>query len=453
MVFNRSFVFGCSIVSSLFLAQMALLSPSLIADDWPQFRGAEARGVADHPGLPERWSETENILWKKPVEGRGWSSPVVADNKIFVTTVVRLSGSDEKAKPGLYFGGNRNKPPQVEHQWKIICFRLNDGKELWQRTLHHGIPKTSRHIKNSYASETPVTDGKHVYVLFGDVGLYCLTTSGKQVWSKPLPPCKTRFDWGTASSPILYNEKLIMVSDNEDSSYLAAFNKQTGKQIWKVSRDEKSNWATPFIWKNSLRTEIVVPGSGKNRSYNLDGKLLYEFAGSSSITIANPYTAHGLLYVTSGYILDPKKPIFAIRPGASGDISLQSEETSNKYIAWCQKKAAPYNPSTIVYRDQLYVLQDRGFFTSFNATTGEPVYGKQRLPEGKSFTTSPWASNGKIFCLNEFGETFVIKAGRQFELLHTNKLDSKELCMATPAIVGRKIILRTGDNLYCISKK
>ncbi len=435
------------------LSQVGGVSRSVADENWPQFRGADALGVADHPDLPDRWSETENILWKKSVPGRGWSSPIVTGDKVFVTTVVRLSGGEEKAKPGLYFGGNRNKPAQVEHHWKIICFGLNDGKELWQRTLYRGIPRTPRHIKNSYASETPVTDGKRVYVLFGDVGLYCLTIDGKPVWSKPLPACKTRYDWGTASSPILHQDKLIFVSDNEDSSYLAAFDKQTGKQLWKVPRDEKSNWATPFVWKNRLRTEIIVPGSGKNRSYDTDGKLLYEFGGSSSITIATPFAANGLLYVTSGYVLDPKKPVFAIRPGASGDISLQPDETSNQFIVWCQKKAAPYNPCSLAYRGQLYVLLDRGFLTSYDALTGKPVYGKKRIPEGKSFTASPWASNGKIFCLNEFGETFVIKAGPQFELLHTNKLASKELCMATPALAGGKLILRTGDNLYCIARK
>ncbi len=453
MNLDKSVLIKSTTAALTFLLQALLFCSTLSAENWPQFRGAQARGVADHPDLPDRWSETENILWKKPIAGRGWSSPIVIGDKVFVTTVTRLSGSDEKAKPGLYFGGNRKKPAQVEHQWKIICFRLKDGKELWQRTLHRGIPQTARHIKNSYASETPVTDGENVYVLFGDLGIYCLTVNGKPLWSKQLPPCKTRFNWGTAASPVLYEEKLIIVSDNEEASYLAAFNKQTGKLIWKVPRDEKSNWATPFIWKNKLRTEIVLPGSGKNRAYSLDGKLLYEFSGSSSITIANPYAAHGLLFVTSGYVLDSKKPIFAIRPGAAGDISLRDEETSNKFIAWCQKKAAPYNPSTIVYRDQLYVLLDRGFFASYNALTGELIYGKQRLPEGKSFTSSPWASNGKIFCLNEFGETFVIKAGPQFKLLHTNKLDSKELCMATPAIAGGKLILRTGDHLYCLAKK
>jgi outer membrane protein assembly factor BamB len=244
---------------------------------------------------------------------------------------------------------------------------------------------------------------------------------------------------------------LYFVSDNEQESYLAAIDKNTGEQVWRVERDEQSNWATPFIWENSLRTEIITPGTGRSRAYDLDGQLLYEFGGCSSITIATPYTAQGLLFVSSGYVGDDKRPIFAIRPGASGDISLNEGELSNEFIAWCQPQAAPYNPSTIVVGEQLYVLHDRGFMTSFDATTGEMVYDKQRIDGGKSFTASPWAYDGKLFCMNEFGGTMVIAAGPEYKLLHTNTLESKELCMATPAIAGQQLFLRTGDAVYCIA--
>ncbi len=422
------------------------------AGDWSQFRGPGARGIADHPDLLDRWSETENVLWKKPVSGRGWASPVVSGDRVFLTTVTR-EGKPESAKSGLYFGGNRARPADVVHEWKLLCLSLTDGRELWQKTLHREKSKTARHLKNSYASETPVTDGERVYVLFGDVGLFCLTVDGEDVWSKPLPPCRTRFDWGTAASPVLHHNQLYMVSDSEDDSYLASFDKLSGKQSWRVPRDEGSNWATPFVWENDVRSEIVTSGTDRIRSYDLDGKLLYELGGSSTINIATPYTAHGLLYVSSGYVNDHKRPIFAIKPGAAGDISLNADEASNRFIEWCQKQEAPYNPSTIVYGDQLYVLHDRGFVTSFDARTGEPVYDKQRLPNGRAFTASPWASNGRIFCLNEFGETFVIRAGHEFELLHSNSLDSDVLCMATPAVADGRLLLRTGEHLYCIGNR
>ena len=439
-------------VAVVLLATQLALTP-ILADDWAQFRGPGARGVSENAGLPDKWSETENVAWRTPIAGRGWSSPVVSGNRVFLTTVTLQSGQPEDAKPGLYFGGDRNKPMEVVHNWRLICFDLSNGDELWSETLHSGKPLTARHIKNSYASETPVTDGERVYALFGDVGLYCLSVEGDLIWSKELPPCKTRFDWGTAASPVLHNDRLYLVSDNEDESYLSAIDKRTGEQIWRKDRSEKSNWATPFIWENELRTEIITPGTGRVRSYDPDGNLLYEFGGCSSITIATPYSAHGLLYVTSGYVLDAKKPIFAIRPGASGDISLKEGETSGPFVEWCQRQSAPYNPSTIVYGDQLYVLYDQGMLASFDAKTGTAIYDKKRISGGRAFTTSPWAYDGKIFCMNEFGDTYVFAAGPEFRLLHTNHLEGKELCMATPAVAGSKLLLRTGDALYCITNK
>ncbi len=439
--------------STVFICLTVLATADGIASDWLQFRGPGARGISNDKNLPERWSETENVIWKTPLEGRGWSSPIVVGNRVFVTTVTRAMGKPEDAKPGLYFGGNRTQPDEVLHEWKVLCLDLSNGKLVWARTLHKDIPQNSRHIKNSYASETPVSDGERVYVLFGDVGLYCLTLKGEPVWQIDLPPCKTRFDWGTAASPVLHEGRLYVVSDNEDESSLTALDAKTGEEIWRVKRDEKSNWATPFVWENNERTEIITPGTGRTRSYDLNGNLLYSFEGCSSITIATPYSAHGLLYVTSGYVNDSSRPIFAIKPGASGDISLSENQTSNDSIAWCQPKAAPYNPSTLVYQDQLYVLHDRGLMASYDARTGELIYERKRLRGGRSFTSSPWAYNGKIFCLNEFGDTIVIQAGPEFVQLHSNPLESNELCMSTPAIAGSKLIIRTGDALYCLGNR
>ncbi len=418
---------------------------------WPQFRGPQSLGVSDHPDLPNRWSDTENVLWRQEIAGRGWSSPVVWGQRVFLTTVIHPAGP-EKPRKGLYFGGDRFTAPRTEHIWKVLCLDLASGKLLWERTVHKGVPATSLHIKNSYASETPVTDGERLYAYFGNLGVFCLTLDGEEVWSKRAQPRPTRFSWGTAASPVLYQDRFYIINDNEEESYLLALDAKTGEQVWRISREEKSNWATPYIWENELRTEIITPGTGKFRSYDLSGKLLYEFGGGSSITIATPYSQHGLLYVSSGYIGDRKRPIFAIRPGGSGDISLAPEETSNKSIAWCQKQAAPYNPTTLVVGDFLYVLLDRGFVACYDAKTGEQVYRRRRLPDGRAFTASPWAYNGKIFCLNEYGKTFVVQAGREFKLLHTNSLADDEMCMATPAIAGDKLLIRTEDRLYCLKK-
>lgn len=427
---------------------------SLVAQDWPQFRGPEARGIIESPvSPPTTWSESENVAWKTDIAGRGWSSPVVVGNQVFITTVTQETGKPEEAKPGLYFGGDRNKPADIVLSWKVISLNLKTGEQNWEEVLHSGKPVTSRHLKNSYASETPVSDGQQLYVLFGNLGCYCLSLEGDLVWEHKLPANKTRNDWGTAASPVLHQDSLFIVDDNEEQSFLVSLNTKTGEENWRVDRDEKSNWATPFIWQNDLRTEIITPGSGKVRSYDLEGNLLYEFSGCSTITIATPYAVHGLLYVSSGYVGDANRPIFAIRPGASGDITLGENETSNKYIAWCQPEAAPYNPTTLVYQGQLYVLYDRGFFAAYDAVTGEAIYEKERLSGGKSFTSSPWAYDGKVFCLNEFGETLVVQAGPVFEQLESNTLPSEELCMATPAMVGDRLILRTGDSVVCIANE
>lgn len=416
---------------------------------WPQFRGADARGVANGKNLPDRWSATENVAWKRDLPGRGWSSPAVWGERVFLTTVIN-AGQSEEPKKGLYFGGNRPKPSEEVHQWKVYCLDARTGEVLWQRQVHEGKPATPLHLKNSYASETPVTDGKRVYCYFGNVGVFCFDLDGQELWKQPLKPHAMRYGWGTAASPVLHEDRLYLVNDNDEDSKLLALDAKTGTRVWETPRDEKSNWATPFVWKHKQRTEIVTPGTGKVRSYDLEGKQLWSLTGMSSITIATPYEHDGLLYTSSGYVMDPLRPIYAIRPGADGDISLEDGQTSNDFIAWSQPKAAPYNPTTLVYDDRLYVLHDRGLFSCFEAKSGKEIFSPQRVPNGRAFTSSPWAYGGKIFCLNEDGVTFVFKAGDESELLHSNSLAEDDMCMATPAIAGDRLLIRTSARLYCI---
>ena len=430
-----------------FLAGPNLISAAAV--NWPQFRGPGARGIASGTQVPDRWSATENVAWKTDLPGRGWSSPVVWGNKIFLTAVVNL-GESEPPKKGLYFGGDRLEIPKSEHQWKVFCLDLATGKIVWEKTVQKGPPSTSIHLKNSFASETPVTDGERVYVAFGNVGLFAFDMDGKEVWSRKLEPRPTRYGWGTAASPVLHGDRLYFVNDNDKQSELLALDKRTGREIWRVARDEKSNWATPFVWESGQRAEIIAPGSGHVTSYDLDGKLLWSLTGMSTITIATPYTDGGLLYVSSGYVGDKLRPLYAIRPGASGDISLKPGETSNAFIAWSNPTAAPYNPSTLVHDGRLYVLHDRGLVSCYDAKTGDMRYDRERLPNGFAFTSSPWVADGKIFCLNEDGVCFVLRAGDKFELLHTNKLLDDDMCMATPAPVGDKLLIRTAARLYCI---
>ncbi len=416
---------------------------------WPQFRGPRSTGVGSSPGLPTRWSATENVAWKTDIPGKGWSSPIVWGNRLFVTSVVN-TGESEPPKKGLYFGGERPKPPSTEHLWKLICLDVNTGKVMWEQTAHHGEPKTSIHLKNSFASETPVTDGQRVYALFGNLGVFCYDLKGNAVWSKRFEPHKTRYGWGTAASPVVHRDRLYIVSDNDEQSYLLALDKHTGKEIWRVDRDEKSNWSSPFIWEHDGKAEIVTAGSGKVRSYDLDGKLLWWLTGMSSITIATPYAENGLLYISSGYVGDRSRPIYAIRPGATGDISLKPSQSGNEYIAWSKPSSGPYNPSTLLYDSRLYVLYDGGMVSCFKADTGSMLVDRERLPNGFHFTSSPWAYNGKVFCLNEDGVTFVLSAGDKFEVERTNALADDDMCMATPAIAGDRLMIRTSARIYCI---
>lgn len=419
---------------------------------WPQFRGPGSLGVAENPNLPDRWSTNQNVAWKVDVAGRGWSSPIVWDNRVFVTTVVS-DGDMEPPKKGLYFGGDRKQIPGEAFHWLVLCLDLNSGRELWRREAHAGPPSNPLHVKNSYASETPVTDGERVYAYFGNVGLFCYDLAGKPLWATNWPAVKTRYGWGSAASPVLHEGRLFLVNDNEEKSFAVALDAKTGRQLWRVERDEKSNWATPYVWQNGQRTELITPGTKKVRSYDLEGKPLWEFGGMSSIVIPTPFSRFGLLYVCSGYVGDKVRPVFAVKPGASGDISLPSAKSSNAFIEWSAPVAAPYNPSPLIYGDYFYVLFDFGFLSCQNARTGQPVYEKQRIrQEGTtSFTASPWAGNGKIFALSEDGDTFVFQAGPEYKLLHKNSLD--EMCMATPAIAGDRLLIRTLTKLYCLRKE
>jgi len=437
-----------------FFSFVLLTGPSatFAQNAWSQFRGPGARGIAEGNPIPDRWSTSENIAWKRDLPGRGWSSPIVWNDRIFLTTVIN-TGTTEEAKKGLYFGGNRPKPPETNHQWKVICLDLNTGEIRWERQVHEGKPQSAIHVKSSFASETPVTDGVRVYCCFGSLGIFCLDLDGNELWRYELAPLPTRFGWGAAASPVLHNGTLYYCNDNDQESYLVALDAKSGKEIWKTKREEKSNWSTPFVWENEKRTEIITPGSGAVRSYDLEGNLLWSLRGMSSITIATPFAAHGLLYVSSGYVGDQQRPIYAIKPGASGDISLEGEATSNAFIEWSLPKAAPYNPSTLVSENRLFVLYDRGLVACFDAISGKELYSTKRLPNGQAFTTSPWANQGKIFCLNENGVTYVLKDSESFELLHTNELAADDMGMATPAIAGDRLLLRTAARIYCIQNK
>jgi outer membrane protein assembly factor BamB len=296
-----------------------------------------------------------------------------------------------------------------------------------------------------------VTDGQRVYVYLGNAGLYAFDFSGKPVWSKPHAAVKTRNNWGTGASPVLHRGRVYIVNDNDEQSFLAAYDARTGAELWKVTRAEGTNWATPFVWENRLRTEIVTSGSDAVRSYDLDGKLLWELKGMSTISIPTPFASHGMLMLSSGYVADPLRPAYAIAPGGAGDISLKGEETSNAYIAWTLKTGAPYNPTPLVLGDTYYTLFDRGFFSAHDVRTAKELIPRQRISsDAAAFTASPWAYNGKIFAISEDGDTYVIQAGPEFKVLRKNPLG--EMTLASPAVSRGAVYIRTVSNLYRIAK-
>ena len=433
---------------------VALLRTVSAVEEWPQFRGLQAGVAADDPSLPDSWSETRNVAWRIDIPGQGWSSPVVWNDHVFVTTAIS-SGNEPAPIEGIAdpSADNGRTKSDSSHRWVLYDIDFKTGAIRWERELQKGVPPIMRHIRNSYASETPVTDGQRVYVYFASVGvLAAFELNGTPAWTRQIGAFESNQGWGMAGSPVLHRGRIYIVNDNRVQSFIAAFDAKTGDQVWKVNRDEPESWSTPFVWEHTERTEIVTAGSKRVRSYALDGSLLWELGGMSDFgPIPTPFVQNGLLYVSSGYPGSARRPVFAIRPTASGDISLKDGETSNGAIAWRQPLLGSYQTSGLVYGGCYYTLLDRGFFLCNDPKTGEPIYGRQRIATGANFAASPWAYNGKVFLLSEEGDTYVIQAGTEFKVLGKNSLG--EMAMASPAVARGSVILRTRSKLYRIAKE
>lgn len=440
----------------LTLGLTILIAPLTIsaADQWPQFRGLQAGVAADDSALPDTWSETQNVAWKIDIPGQGWSSPVVWDDHVFLTTAIS-SGQEPVPPRGIAdpSADSGRMKSGASHRWMLYDIDFKTGAIRWERELQAGVPPILRHVRNTYASETPVTDGLRVYVYVASIGvLAAFDVNGSPAWTRQIGAFETTQGWGTASSPVLHRDRLYIVNDNRAQSFIAAFDIRTGEQIWKMNRDEPESWSTPVVWEHAQRTEIVTAGSRKVRSYSLDGSLLWELAGMSDFgPIPTPFVHNGLLYVSSGYPGSARRPVFAIRPGASGDISLKPGETGNAFIAWFQPLLGSYQTSGLAYGDCYYTLLDRGFLLCNDARTGAPIYGRQRIAAGASFAASPWAYNGKVFLLSEDGDTYVVQAGREFKVVGKSSLN--EMAMATPAVARGSVLIRTQSKLYRIARE
>ena len=420
----------------------------ITAQNWPGWRG-DGRGISTEKNLPLKWSEDEGVKWKTPIPGAGHSSPIVWENRIFVTTAVAEDPNVESFRGGVYMGGNRKKPDESEYAYCVICLDAGQGNILWSKEVARQSPKTRRHTKNTYASETPVTDGKYVFASFGSAGLYCVDFEGNVVWQRDLGLMRRQRGWGTGSSPILFQNTVIVNCDSDDESYIAAFDKTIGNPVWRTERNEGASWGTPFLFETDDLTIIVTNASQRMRGYDaVMGKLLWECAGGSMITVPSPVAARGLVFLSSGHSLLPNRPIVAIRPEASGDITPPRGQSQSDGVAWWHRSGGAYVTSPLAIGEYLYVPLDKGILTCYEAQTGKTMYENQKLGTRNTITASPVAGDGKIYVQTEDGECYVIKPGTEFEILAVNKFE--EIFCASPAVSAGKIFLRGRKHLYCI---
>jgi outer membrane protein assembly factor BamB len=435
------------------ILSLLLLAAAAFAQNWPQFRGPSASGVADGHALPLTWdvARGENVRWKTPIPGIAVSSPIVWGDKVFITTAISGDPDNAKFRHGL-FGDVEPSKDIAKHTWKVYCLNKSDGKVLWERVAHEGLPKTKRHPKSSQNSCTPVTDGRVVVAHFGSEGLFAYDMNGKLLWKQDLGRLNAGwffdpdYEWGVASSPIIYNDTVIVQADIQKDSFIAAYSLKDGRQVWKTLRDEIPSWGTPAIYDGKPHPELITHATKFIRGYDpATGKELWKLSGNSEITTPTPLVAHGLIFVTNGY--RGIQPIYAIKPGASGDISLKGDATSNGSIAWSHKRGGPYTPTPVIYGDLMYVLANQGVLSAYNAKTGERLY-QQRIGNGGSYSASPVAGDGKVYLPSEDGDVYVVRAGTTAEVLAHNTMG--EVIMATPAISEGVLFVRTMRHVYAI---
>lgn len=423
------------------------------AGSWPSFRGPQASGVADGQNLPDTWNPKtgEHVLWRTPIPGLAHSSPIVWGDRVFVTSAV---STDPKAtfKPGLYGDGDASKDRSA-HRWMLYSLDAKTGKVIWERAAHEGEPRELRHIKATYANATPATDGRLVVALFGSQGLYAYGVDGTLLWKADLGRLDVgaydipTFEWGTASSPILWNGLVIVQCDTQADSFLLALDANTGKVVWKTEREELPSWGTPTVVTTSKGVELITNGSTFVRGYDPEnGEELWRMGRSSKITAPTPIAADDLVVVASGRA--PERPIFVIKAGSRGDLTLDDGQTSSPAVAWARMGRGSYMPTPLVYQGILYVLANNGLFDAYDLKTGAEIY-RQRLPlVGSGFSASPVAADGKIYLSNEDGEILVVEAGRTFKYLSTNSMG--EQLMATPALSKGVMFVRSSTGLFAV---
>ena len=435
-------VFGILLITCILSGAVAQRSEAQPQHDWPQWRGPLGTGVAPAANPPVTWSDNKNIRWKTAVPGKGHSTPIVWGERIYLTTAIPYG---ETVKPRLppRPGAHDNLATTRRHEYAVLAVSRKNGKILWQQTMHKDLPHEAGHVTASLASASPVTDGEHVFAFFGSRGLYCLDTNGKLLWKKDLGEMHTKHGHGEGGSPALHGDTLIVNWDHEEQSFLLALDKRTGKQRWRVARDEDTSWATPIVVEHAGRVQVVVPGTKRVRGYDLaNGAVLWECGGLSSNIVASPVAANGVVYAGSSY---DTRALLAIRlEGAKGDITL------SKQVLWSRRRGCPYIPSPLLYGDSLYTMHHyQGIISRLDIKTGEDQGGPFRLDAIDNAYASPVGAAGRIYVTSRDGVTQVMSHGEKVpKMLAVNRLG--ENISASAALAGRELFLRGERNLYCI---
>ncbi len=420
-------------------------APGLDASrQWPQWRGPLATGVAPHGDPPIEWSEQENVRWKLALPGSGHGTPIVWGERIFLTAAIPFGESMPPAEhPGHDPGAHDNLPASHRQNYVVLAVDRRDGKVLWQRTVRSERPHEGTHVTGTWASSSPVTDGRRLFAYFGSRGLYCLDFEGEVLWEKDFGDMRTRHEHGEGSSPALYGDTLVVNWDHQGDSFVTALDARTGKERWRVARDEMTSWSTPLVVEHGGKPQVVVSATGRVRSYDLaSGEVLWETGGLSRNVVASPVAGDGLVIVGNSY---DWQAMLAIRlDQARGDLANKPEA-----IAWTLGRHTPYVPSPLLYDGMLFFIKHlQAFVSNVDAKTGKPHFGPVRLPGLQMVFASPVGAAGRVYVVSRNGVTIVLRRGPRFEILANNRLEDS--FSASPAIVGKELFLRGERFLYCV---
>lgn len=439
----------------LFIALVCLITQATIAQDisnkynlnWPQWRGPEANGVAPEGNPPLEWSETKNVKWKIEIPGKGHATPIIWEDKVFIQTAVKTDQTVEKEDPATEETSERRGPPSLQaesiHDFVVMAINRTDGSVIWKTTVCSELPVDGTHGTGTWASNSPVTDGEHLYAYFGSRGLYCMDLDGNILWTRDFGQMQKKMDFGEGSSPGLYKDKIVVMWDHEGDSFLYIIDKNTGKDILKIARDEATTWSSPLIVHANGIDQVITSGSTKMRSYNLEtGEIIWEGTGMTRNVIPQPIVNQGIIYMMSGF---RGSALMAIELSkAKGDI------TGTDAIVWEYNQNTSYTPSALLAHDKLYFLRtNNGNLSCIDAADGKVNYSLEKLEGTGTLFASPVGVQDRLYITSKSGITYVIKQGPTFEILAKNVLDDGNF--ASPAIAGNELFIRGFQYLYCLS--